>query len=76
MFRDVKYGLYVADNLHGLHPFSWFSQVVYLDICDQGYDERNGTAIFDKERASDDQKVHIKLAYRVLIKQVKELRHF
>lgn len=52
---------------HGLHPFSWFSQAVCLGICDQGYDERNGATIFDKERASDDKNVNIKLAYRALV---------
>lgn len=61
---------------HGLHPFSWFSQAACLGICDQGYDERNAATIFDKECASDDKKVHIKLAYRALVELEKELKIF
>lgn len=48
--------------------FSWFSQVVYLDIyVIKDTMSETEQPILDKERASDDQKVHIKLAYRVLV---------
>lgn len=42
----------------------------------RGYDERNGTTVFDRGRASDDKNAHIKLASRALVEQGKELEIF
>lgn len=54
-----------------------YAQVVNdLNRFTRGYEERNGTITFDKERASDGENAHIKLAYRALVEQEKELKIF
>lgn len=42
----------------------------------RGYEERNGTIVFDDERASDVKNEHIKLGIQGLVEQEKELRMF
>lgn len=54
-----------------------YAQVVNdLNRFTRAYEERNGNITFDKERASDGENAHIKLAYRALIEQEKELKIF
>lgn len=47
-----------------------------LNRFTRGYEERNGTITFDKERASDGEYAHTKLVYRALVEQEKELKTF
>lgn len=54
-----------------------YAQVVNdLNRFTRGYEQRNGTITFGDERASDGRNIHIKLAYRALVEQEKELKMF